>query len=165
MKSLHSFIRLLRSVGGPFLGETPMMNVKPDPEAAQSRYHSEVAAPKHPPLVIRQRDEERLYEYAIGSMLSGPREAGGLLDELTRAEVRADSDVPSNVIGLGSEFACQETDGFQSRYQFAQLVAPEQADPALARVSIVSDLGAAVVGLATGQSITWPDRRGRVRLK
>lgn len=87
----------------------------------------------------------------------------GHLDELSRAEARADAEVPSDVIGLGSAFACRETDGVRAHYRWAQLVTPKEADPALTRISIVSDLGAALIGLATGQSITWPDRRGSVR--
>jgi regulator of nucleoside diphosphate kinase len=116
-----------------------------------------------PPLLIRESDERRLHELAIGSMLAAPRLAGALLDELARAEVRADAEVPAHVVGLGSVVLYCESDGAGQRRQWGRLVAPERAAGAAGLVSIVSDLGIALIGLSAGQSILWPDRRGGVR--
>jgi regulator of nucleoside diphosphate kinase len=133
------------------------------PEFTDPAAGDRLAELMRPPLVIRRRDEHRLHEIAIGAMLSAPRLAGGLLDELNRASVRADGDVRAGVIGLGSTVVCFESDGARSRYHRLQIVAPEDSDPALGRVSVLTDLGAALIGLSCGQSILWPDRVGGAR--
>jgi regulator of nucleoside diphosphate kinase len=77
--------------------------------------------------------------------------------------VRPDALVPPQVVGLGSTAACWESDGLNCRVQSVQVVAPEDADPICGRVSVLSDLGAALIGLAPGQSILWRDRVGGLR--
>jgi regulator of nucleoside diphosphate kinase len=44
-----------------------------------------------------------------------------------------------------------------------ELVYPRDADIYAGRVSILTPVGAGVIGLRTGQSILWPDRDGRER--
>lgn len=44
-----------------------------------------------------------------------------------------------------------------------ELVYPRDADISAGRVSILTPVGAGVIGLRTGQSILWPDRDGRHR--
>ena len=44
-----------------------------------------------------------------------------------------------------------------------ELVYPRDADISARRVSILTPVGAGVIGLRTGQSILWPDRDGRER--
>lgn len=115
----------------------------------------------YPPRIIRERDEHPLHVIAIGAMLSSPRLAAALLDELSRAAIRPDAAVPSEIIGLGSTAVCFESDGPRSRYHRAEIVAPEEAEPGLGRVSVLTDLGAALIGLAQQQSIIWRHpRRG-----
>ena len=45
-----------------------------------------------------------------------------------------------------------------------QLVYPQAADIEAERISILSLVGAGLLGLRTGQSIMWPDRAGKQRL-
>lgn len=42
-----------------------------------------------------------------------------------------------------------------------ELVYPHDADISAGRVSILTPVGAGVIGLRTRQSILWPDRDGR----
>src|SRR3546814_10983915 len=44
-----------------------------------------------------------------------------------------------------------------------QLVYPENADIANGRISILTPVGAGLIGLSEGQTITWPDRDGHDR--
>ncbi len=44
-----------------------------------------------------------------------------------------------------------------------ELVYPRDADISAGRVSILTPVGAGMIGLRTGQSILWPDRDGRER--
>jgi regulator of nucleoside diphosphate kinase len=43
------------------------------------------------------------------------------------------------------------------------LVYPREADIAAGRVSVLTSLGSALLGLSVGQDITWPMPRGRQR--
>ncbi len=45
-----------------------------------------------------------------------------------------------------------------------QLVYPLDADIAAGRVSILTPIGAGLIGMTAGYSIRWPDRDGRDRL-
>ena len=44
-----------------------------------------------------------------------------------------------------------------------QLVYPPEADIATGRVSVLTPIGAGLIGQSPGQSIVWPDGRGRER--
>src|SRR3546814_17088771 len=44
-----------------------------------------------------------------------------------------------------------------------KLVYPENADIANGRISILTPVGAGLIGLSEGQTITWPDRDGHDR--
>jgi regulator of nucleoside diphosphate kinase len=68
--------------------------------------------------------------------------------------------VPANVVQMGStvEFATEE--GVTRRIT---LVFPGQADITAARISVVTPIGAALIGLSEGQSIAWSTRDGRER--
>jgi regulator of nucleoside diphosphate kinase len=44
-----------------------------------------------------------------------------------------------------------------------QLVYPAEADIEAGRISILTPIGAGLIGLREGQSILWPDREGRER--
>ena len=116
-----------------------------------------------PPLVIRERDERALYDIAFGAIQNSPRIARGLLAEVRRAEVRPDNEVPPHFIGLGSIAVCFESDGVRSRYHWPELVEPVHSDPEISRVSVLSELGVALIGVAAGQPIVWRDHKGRLR--
>ncbi|PZQ56447.1 MAG: transcription elongation factor GreAB, partial [Phenylobacterium zucineum] len=44
-----------------------------------------------------------------------------------------------------------------------RLVYPAEADIAAGKVSVMTHVGAGLLGLAEGQAILWPDRDGRRR--
>ena len=44
-----------------------------------------------------------------------------------------------------------------------QLVYPQQADSAAGRISILTPVGTALIGLSEGQSMTWSDRSGKAK--
>ena len=53
--------------------------------------------------------------------------------------------------------------GFTQTYGVKRLVYPGEADIAVGKVSVLSPVGAGLLGLKAGQSIQWPDRDGRLR--
>lgn len=111
-----------------------------------------------PRLVIGSEDHERLMTMANG--LSGPMAEVGdqLLTELERARVVAQKKLPADVVRLGSRVSFSTTDGFDRTYQ---LVWPNEANISEDKVSVMTPIGAALIGLSEGQSIPWKARDGR----
>lgn len=109
-------------------------------------------------ILIRAGDARLLDQLAMRALLARPRAAGALLDELHRAQIEPDDEVPADVAGLGALVTFRRGDGPDAEQVL--LVAPEQADAGPGRVSALSYLGCGLLGLRPGQSIRWPDRLG-----
>lgn len=114
------------------------------------------------PIVIRRGDAERLERLAMNAMLGSPRESGALLDELTRAAIRPDDEVPETVIGLGASVVIAESVPGGSRNRRLALVELRDRDGREDRLSVLTPLGAALLGLSPGSWIRFPDRHGGV---
>jgi regulator of nucleoside diphosphate kinase len=111
-----------------------------------------------PLISIASDDHERLTELALASLGKAPG-AALLLRELSRAKVTPA--VPDNVVGMQSQVTF-ECDG--ARYADVTLVYPTDADFAKGRISVLTPVGAMLLGLAEGQRIAWRDDDGRARL-
>lgn len=111
-----------------------------------------------PDIVIGAADHKRLTTLANG--VSGPmaETAEQLLTELERARVVAQEALPADAVCMGSEVRFETTDGFN---RSLQLVYPDAADISMRRISILTPIGAALIGLSSGQSIPWLGRDGR----
>lgn len=107
-----------------------------------------------PALLLSAEDHDRLIGIAHAVLVRYPAEdARFLLDELNRADIVAPEWIPDNVVMMNSyvEFVDSHT-GATRR---VQLVFPYQADISRGRISVLSPVGAALIGLAEGQSIAW----------
>ena len=92
----------------------------------------------------RQRDSVRFYEL--------------LLEEIDRAAICDRRDIPQDVVTMGSSVTfIDEKSGAE---RTVRLVYPAEADIAEGRMSILTPVGAGLIGLSVGQSINWPDRGG-----
>ncbi|HYD89449.1 MAG TPA: GreA/GreB family elongation factor [Vitreimonas sp.] len=112
-----------------------------------------------PDILINQDDHEELIELALKAIGRSPG-AALLLQEMERAKVV--SDVPPNVLGMNGAVDF-EYDG--RRYEDYHLVYPNCADFANGRISVLTPVGAALIGLAEGQTMWWPgDQRAVHRL-
>lgn len=109
-----------------------------------------------PRLVIGVEDHGRLMTMANG--LSGPV-AEQLMTELERARVVAQAKLPDSVVRMGSRVSFTTTDGFNRTFQ---LVYPSEANISEGKVSVLTPIGAALIGLSEGQSIPWTARDGRL---
>ena len=78
-----------------------------------------------------------------------------LLEEIERAELHDPAKMPAGHAGLKSHVTFLDEKTQQVRE--VQLVLPAEADIAKGRVSILTPMGAALYGLAAGQTIHWPD--------
>jgi len=75
-----------------------------------------------------------------------------LEDELVRAHIIPLADMPADVARLGSRVR-YESDGTT---RDVVLVWPHEASLAESRISVLSPIGAALLGLRPGQRIAWP---------
>lgn len=111
-----------------------------------------------PRLAIGADDHDRLMTMANG--LSGPMAqlAEQLLTELERARIVAQNKLAGDVVRMGSTVSFTTSDGAD---RTLQLVYPGEADISANKVSVLTPIGAALIGLSEGQSIPWKARDGR----
>ena len=84
-----------------------------------------------------------------------------LLDEINRAEIHAPDKLPADVVTIGS--GVEVLDGLTGATRQLRLVLPGEVDVDAGRVSILTPIGAALIGLRKGQSIEWPYPSGDTR--
>jgi regulator of nucleoside diphosphate kinase len=113
-----------------------------------------------PRLIIDERAYPRLLALAERARTKVPELAARLIDEIERADLRAGSDMPADVVTLASEVTFREGD----KTQTVRIVAPEDADIERRQISVLTPVGAALLGLRVGQKISWemPDKRAAV---
>lgn len=113
---------------------------------------------RKPKIVVCAADHERLTALAVAMQDRMPEVSDELQAEMERAKIVAASSVPADVVRMGS-FVTFESDAAAARR--VQLVFPGDADIAAGRVSVLTPIGTALIGLAAGQSIAWTARDGR----
>ena len=110
-----------------------------------------------PDIVVGHQDHDRLAALADAALDTLPLLAETLLAELERARLVADERMPQTVVRMGSTVEYEAVDGRRS----VELVYPEDADIAAGRISVLTPIGTALLGLSAGQSIRWLTRDGR----
>ncbi|MBS0537779.1 MAG: nucleoside diphosphate kinase regulator [Proteobacteria bacterium] len=111
-----------------------------------------------PPIVVSESDHERLTGLATAALDRLPDTARELLDEMERAEIVDGPAMPANVVQMGSSVTFKSDRADKRRIT---LVYPADEDIARSKVSIMTPIGAALIGLAEGQSIEWSARDGK----
>ena len=109
-------------------------------------------------LIVSTAEYERLTDLANASMERLPAVAQELLDELERAQIVADKDVPKDVVRMGSTVTFKSDDGHT---RTLKLVYPADESLDEHRISVMTPVGAALIGLGMGQSISWTARDGK----
>ncbi len=111
-----------------------------------------------PPIVLSDQDVLRLEQLSDAPDLRQQAAVTRLLAEISRARIVPASEVPSDVVTMNAAVICtDEVTGARRRFT---LVYPRQADIAQGRVSVLSPVGMALLGLRIGQSIEWPAPAG-----
>jgi len=114
---------------------------------------------RHKPAIVMTRsDHERLWRLAESYTAKNPDVADELLMELDRAHVVEDGQIADDVVRMGSTLRFTSDLGEDRR---VTLVFPGEADIAEGKISILTPIGAALIGLSAGQSIDWTARDGR----
>src|SRR5690606_25107236 len=104
----------------------------------------------------------RLSALADAAIRAMPALAATLGAELDRAEVLPPGRTPpANVAAMGR--AVTYRDETTGRVQTVTLVYPEAADIEAGRISVLTPVGTALIGLAAGRSIDWETRTGETR--
>jgi regulator of nucleoside diphosphate kinase len=111
-----------------------------------------------PTIQVSSDDQRRLTQLALDALQRAPDVAAELLAEMERAEV-VDA-VPPSVVQMGSRVSFTSDDGQQ---RTVVLVYPGRADIGAGKISILTPIGTALIGLSEGQSIAWMTRDGRRR--
>jgi regulator of nucleoside diphosphate kinase len=117
---------------------------------------------RYPPIVLSVTDHRRLQVVAIEALLSDPRNAGALLDEIDRADIVEDALLDARTVRLGD--VVNYRDDASGEQQQVRLIDHVGHDADEHDVSVLSSPGAALVGLQVGQSILWADRLGAERV-
>ncbi|HEU5016982.1 MAG TPA: nucleoside diphosphate kinase regulator [Pseudolabrys sp.] len=111
-----------------------------------------------PPITLSAADFERLDRLVDAAADRFPRTADFLAREIARARVVDAANVPHGLVGMGSTLEYRDDTTGQSRT--VTLVYPDEADLAAGKISILSPVGAALIGLSAGQSIEWQTPTG-----
>lgn len=111
-----------------------------------------------PAIHMIDTEADRLTELALHKQHELNRIYELLLGEIDRAAICSRAKMPTNVVTMGSVVTF--TDEKSGTQRTVELVYPAYADIAAGRVSILTPVGAGLIGLRTGQSILWPDRNG-----
>ena len=106
-----------------------------------------------PPITVMAEEAKRLNALASSSAVLFPRVAHFLAQEMERARVVADNSDLRDVVRMGSQIRyCDDKTG---DIRDVVLVYPHEADITLKRVSVLTPVGAALIGLSVGQAIEF----------
>jgi regulator of nucleoside diphosphate kinase len=115
----------------------------------------------HPPIVVTKPDYDRLFNL-VESPQVAPAVGDYLMGELERARIVALEEVAPNVVTMQSRFIFKDESTGESRT--AALVYPGDEDIGQGCISVVTPVGAALLGLSEGQSIAFDTRTGEPRV-
>lgn len=116
-----------------------------------------------PKIIVSDADHRRLSDLATGAARHFPEVSEALQNEMDRAEIRAAARMPGDVVQMGSTvtFRSAAVQAEAGEPRRVTLVYPPDADISVGRISILTPIGAALIGLAAGQSIRFPSYDGR----
>ncbi|WP_033073319.1 nucleoside diphosphate kinase regulator [Sphingopyxis sp. MWB1] len=118
-------------------------------------------AARRPRIHMIDTEADALTSLALGHEDRLPQVSELLLGEIDRAIIHTVDKFPDDVVAMGSTVTF--IDEASGATRTVQLVYPREADIANGRISILTPIGAGLIGLRKGHSIPWPDRDGHKR--
>lgn len=112
-----------------------------------------------PKIIISEQDLNRLETMLDHQMKLSPT-MKHLEDELARADVVLPQDVPANVVTMNAKVKITIAPSLESSE--ITLVYPHDFTGAAGQVNVIAPIGAAILGLAEGQQIEWPQPNGQM---
>lgn len=111
------------------------------------------------PIMISEPDLEQLTTLLRAARAHQVDERLG--EELERAVVVPSTEIPPDIVTMNSRVTF--VDAASGAATTVLLVYPHDADATRGRLSVFAPIGAALLGLSVGQSITWDLPHGRTR--
>jgi regulator of nucleoside diphosphate kinase len=118
-------------------------------------------ADQFPAIMLTANDHSRLSSLVETVADTAPDVYSYLSEELDRATVVAPQEIAPTVVTMNARVTFRDETTGQSRS--VTLVYPQEADLADGKVSILTPIGAALIGVAEGHSIRWFTRQGEAR--
>jgi regulator of nucleoside diphosphate kinase len=118
------------------------------------RSRNQPSLPNLPEILIPASDYDRLVEVADRAGHTTPQVADYLGRELGRARIVPDQEFDSGAARVGSRVTYSDDQNGNRRT--VTLVWPQEGDVERNRISVLTSVGAALLGLRAGQSIDWP---------
>ncbi|RWM13322.1 MAG: nucleoside diphosphate kinase regulator [Mesorhizobium sp.] len=119
---------------------------------------NDMKARRKPNIRISHSDHARLSALASTVAARNPEASDELFAELERARIVADGSISAGTVQMGSTVTFKPDTG---EPKTVTLVFPGDADISEGKVSILTPIGTALIGLSPGQSIMWTARDGR----
>lgn len=116
---------------------------------------------KQPRIAVREKDFQRLSNLAEVAVTVMPEVAHFLEHELSRARIVSGNAASLRVVGMGSKV--KYLDESTGREHLVTLVYPAESDIERGLISVLTPIGAALLGLSQGQSIHWTTRSGEAK--
>lgn len=113
-----------------------------------------------PPVMLSEADRDRLYAIAISALTNSrmASSASNVLREISRAKIVPDDELPENVVAVNSHVDVR--DNVTGTTRQVVLVMPHETSKQQNAVSVLSPLGAALIGLLEGHSVDWCSASG-----
>jgi regulator of nucleoside diphosphate kinase len=114
-----------------------------------------------PRITLTTVDHEKLSALAEAALHTMPDVARELAEELDRAHILPEGKQRIDAVHMGCEVDFR--DDTTGRVQTVTLVYPHEADISKGRISVLTPIGTALIGLPLGQSIDWTTRTGELK--
>jgi regulator of nucleoside diphosphate kinase len=111
-----------------------------------------------PRIVIPESEHTRLTNLAEKAMERDSPVGEYLADELSRAQIVPDENCAPHLVRMGS--LVTYSDDASGRTRTVTIVYPKDANIDENRISVLTPIGAALIGMSPGQSIQWPTPDG-----
>jgi len=106
-----------------------------------------------PTIIINELDAERIDRLLEQPAFASLPIASALNDELDRAQMCAPQNMPANVVTMNSQVKFRDLTTGEVRTR--TLVYPAQMTDSSTQLSVMAPVGAALIGLRTGDTIHW----------
>ena len=116
---------------------------------------------RQPTIHLSDTDYDVIAGLALRMEARSPELSKAILAEIDRAKVYTKERLPKDVVNIGAEVTFLDDSNNTTRT--VQLVMPGDADIEAGRVSVMTSVGAGLIGMRVGQAISWPCPDGRAR--
>lgn len=107
-------------------------------------------------IIIKRSDLEKI----LAILPIAQRKIAELLEEeLTRANIVSDEHLPKDIVSMNVEVTYKDLE--TEKESVITLVYPHEANIDQGKISILTPVGSALIGLRVGQSISWPFPQGK----